>query len=686
MGPRGTPFNAIFGFCLLIFVLLAADAGGGAPPAVLALFAGDMRGVGAVDGTGAAASFSNPQGVATDSAGNVYVADRLNHTIRKITPAGVVTTLAGTAGIRGSADGTGAAARFNFPNGVATDSASNIYVADAGNSTIRKITPAGEVTTLAGTAGVDGSTDGTGAAARFTYPAGIATDSAGNVYVVDTGTIRKITPAGVVATFAGTAGVEGSTDGTGAAARFAYPTGVATDSAGNVYVADMHNHTIRKITPAGVVSTLAGKAGVEGSTDGTGAAARFAYPTDVATDSAGNVYVSSASAIRKITPAGVVSTLAGTAGIRGSADGTGAAARFRIPRGVAVDSAGNVYVADGLDGTIRKITPAGVVTTLAGTAGVIGSTDGTGAVASFDSPSGVATDSAGNVYVVDWGNSTIREITPAGAVSTLAGTAGIRGSTDGTRAAASFNSPRGVATDSARNVYVADTHNHTIRKITPAGVVSTLAGRAGIHGSTDGTGAAARFTYPTGVATDSAGNLYVADWGNSTIRKITPAGVVTTLAGTARVRGSTDGTGTAASFDSPNGIATDSAGNVYVTDALNGTIRKITPAGVVTTLAGTAGIHGSTDGTGAAASFNSLNGVATDSAGNVYVADNFNYTIRKITPAGMVSTVVGVAGQAGFMPGALPGRLVFPVVGVAVSGPSLYITLRNGVAVVQNRP
>jgi hypothetical protein len=545
------------------------------------------------------------------------------------------------------------------------------------------------VTTLAGTAGVRGSTDGTGAAARFGGPVGVATDSAGNVYVAGGNTVRKITPAGVVSTLAGSAGVTGSTDGTGAAARFSSPRGVAVDGAGNVYVADTLNYTIRKITPAGVVTTLAGTAGVKGSADGTGAAARFDSPRGVSMDGAGNVYVADTDnhTIRKITAGGVVTTLAGTAGVSGITDGTGAAARFNSPRGVAVDSAGNVYAADAYNGTIRKITPAGVVTTLAGTAGVrvSGSTDGTGAAAGFDRPAGVAVDGAGNVYVADFGNETVRKITAAGVVTTLAGTAGVTGSTDGTGAAARFNSPRGVAVDGAGNVYVADQDNHTIRKITPAGVVSTLAGSAGVTGSTDGTGAAARFSGTAGVAVDGAGNVYAAEFVNSTVRKITAAGVVTTLAGTAGVTGSADGTGAAARFNTPFGVATDSAGNVYVADTINHTIRKITPAGVVSTLAGTAGVTGSTDGTGAAARFNSPGGVAVDGAGNVYVADGSNHTIRKITSAGVVSTVVGVAGQPGFVPGALPGRIGYPG-DVAVSGTLLYITLYNGVAVVQNRP
>ena len=286
-----------------------------------------------------------------DGSGNVYVADTYNYTIRKITPEGVVSTLAGLAGSSGSADGTGSAARFNYAQAAWPWTASgNVYVADSGNNTIRKITPAGVVSTLAGLAGTPGSADGTGSAARFCYPYGVAVDGSGNVYVADSMnyTIRKITPAGVVSTLAGWPGSSGSTDGTGSAARFDYPTGVAVDGSGNVYVADTDNYTIRKITPAGVVSTLAGLAGTSGSADGTGSAARFDWPHGVAVDGSGNVYVADTGnyTIRMITPAGVVSTLAGTAGSSGSADGTGSAARFNYPYGVAVDGSGNVYVAD----------------------------------------------------------------------------------------------------------------------------------------------------------------------------------------------------------------------------------------------------------------------------------------------------------------------------------------------------
>jgi len=331
-------------------------------------------------------------------------------------------------------------------------------------------------------------------------------------------------------------------------------------------------------------------------------------------------------------------TLAGAAGASGSTDGTGAAARFLYPEGAAVDASGNLYVADTGNGTIRKVTPAGVVTTLAGTAGAAGSTDGTGTAARFNTPSGVAVDGSGNVYVADSVNNTIRKLTPAGVVTTLAGTAGAAGSTDGTGVSARFNQPFGIAVDGSGNVYVSDRTNCTIRKVTPAGVVTTLAGTAGVQNFNDGTGGAAAFFEPEGIAVDGNGNVYVADSGNELIRKVTPAGVVTTLAGLPPIvqgtsisanPGSVDGTGNAAGFNNPSGIAVDGNGNVYVADTSNDTIRKITPAGVVTTLAGTVGAAGNTDGAGAAARFNVPSGVVVDGSGNVYVADSSNNTIRK---------------------------------------------------------
>ena len=328
----------------------------------------------------------------------------------------------------------------------------------------------------------------------------------------------------VVTTLAGLAGSSGSAGGTGSAARFNDPADLAADRSGNVYVADANNHTIRRITPVGAVTTMAGQAGVSGSTDGTASVAQFNHPTGVSVDAPGNLYVADTDndTIRKVTPAGGVTTIAGLAGRTGSADGTGSAALFSSPSDVAVDSAGNLYVSDTLNHTIRMITPAGAVTTIAGLAGASGSADGAGSAARFFAPEGIAVDGSGNLYVADTDNHTIRKITATGVVSTLAGWAGSSGSSDGIGSGARFFYPADVTIDGTGNLFVIDTDNHTIRQITSVGVVSTVAGQAGTSGSANGTGASARFSYPTGIGADASGNLFVADTNNQTIREAVP--------------------------------------------------------------------------------------------------------------------------------------------------------------------
>ncbi|OGX90580.1 hypothetical protein BEN49_22375 [Hymenobacter coccineus] len=325
--------------------------------------------------------------------------------------------------------------------------------------------------------------------------------------------------------------------------------------------------------------------------------------------------------------AAVVTTLAG-ADAKGSTDGPGAVARFGRLMGIAVAADGALYLADEENSTIRKVTPTGEVTTLAGTAGAKGSADGPGAAARFYHPIGVAVDASGTLYVTDADNQIIRKITAAGDVTTLAGSVGHKGSADGVGGAAKFNLPHSLAVAADGTVYVADTYNHTIRKITPAGVVTTLAGSAGHKGSTDGTGDVARFYHPAGVAVDAQGTLYVADHGNQLIRKISPAGDVTTLAGTANQRGYANGRGADARFRYPGGLAVDADGTLYVTDYMNMTIRKVTAAGEVTTLAGMVLLSGQVDGPGPAARFDSPWGVAVGAGGELYVAES--NTIRVV--------------------------------------------------------
>ena len=330
-----------------------------------------------------------------------------------------------------------------------------------------------------------------------------------------------------------------------------------------------------------------------------------------------------------------------------SSGGGDAQGSLPFPVAIGLDGAGNLYVGDASTDTIRKITPDGIVTLVAGADGSAGTADGSGGAARFSAPSGVSVAADGTLTVADTANGTIRRIATSGAVTTLAGSPGARGNLDGAGTAASFSYPVGLAQTTDGTVYVADAMNHTIRRISVGGGVSTFAGTAGMSGATDGTGAAARFNYPTGLALDSGGNLYVADSTNNLLRKITPAGVVTTLAGLAGVSGSQDGAGSYALFNNPGGLSVDPTGDVYVADTGNSLIRRVTPAGVVATLAGLPGVAGYRNGTLAEAWFNQPRALALDASGNLYVADTGNAAIRKITPAGAVSTLTLTAGSTG---------------------------------------
>jgi sugar lactone lactonase YvrE len=666
------------------------------------------------DGTGASASFIYPKGITVDSTGNVYVADTQSNIIRKITQSGVVSTLAGSAAYVGSADGNGSFARFNAPTGIAVDGSGNVYVSDTLNFTVRKVTPAGIVTTIAGITGLQKAVDGTGTSAGFNYPVGMVIDSSGNLYVCEpyVNLIRKITPNGVVTSINLSSSI--------------YPQFIAIDNSGNFYVTCMNSYVVYKVTSTGQVSLYAGTTGLQGNADGSASSAQFGIPYGITVDAYGSVFVSDQKneTIRKISN-GVVSTIAGKSlvSISPFSNGIGSAATFSNLYGLAVDKFNNIYIGDigavrlgqmttppvintqpvpvteciGYPATLSvsasgvgslsyqwyknnipisvatsatlsfpslSLTDAGTYTvTVTNEFGLITSSPITLNVGNgynfstylntsgiFNNPWGMVLDIQGNLYVADSAANCIYKVTPNKSVTVFAGSQSYSGYVDGIGTNARFNQPYGIAIDSSGSLYVSEMGNHTLRKITSSGIVTTLAGTSS-PGSQDGTGVNARFSSPAGVAVDPNGNVYVVDMGLAVVKKVTPDGVVTTIAGSAYSYGSVNGQGSTARFNSPAGIIIDALGNIYVADTGNSLLRKITSSGLVTTLAGTAGMSGGIDGVGSNALFAGINGLAIDSSGNIFATDSVNQTIRRITSSGVVTTIGGLPLQSGLVNG-----------------------------------
>ncbi len=592
-------------------------------------------GGGSQDGTGIEARFNYPQGGAFDRAGNLYVSDTSNDTIRKITPDGVVTTFAGMAGEEGSADGQGSAARFKAPGEIAIDAASNVYVADIENNTIRKITPNAVVTTIAGTPGVFGHVDGPGPEALFNYPYGMVIDRAGNLFISEVGNqvIRKITPDDIVSTFAG--GGCCDEDGTGTEAGFVQIGGLGIDQNDNIFAAEYSTEQVREITPAAVVTHYNRSA--------------IVLTSDVAVDRQGHVLATDGDFICYVPPTGIRVLYAGT--LPGSEDAVRLKAHFENIAGLVFGPSGDLYAIDAWNHNIRRIPNRGSTSTVAGLAPE-GSRDAAGTEARFNGPVGIVSDGAGGFYVCDTINDTIRKIDSAGAVTTIAGKVLRAGLVDGKGDHARFNQPVAIARDASGNLYIADSLNNAVRKLDSAGNVTTAAvvsgNTAGI--AVDATGNiyvsvlneidkvtpdgqvsifADHLNAPHGLVFDSVGNLIVANSGDSTIRQVSAAGVVTTIAGTGK-NGAKDGPVSIATFHTPHAVAVDSAGDIFVTDSDNSLLRKIS-GGQVTTLAGAQLNWGWKDGTGADAELTFPKAIIVDTTGALYFCDF--HTIRKAVPA-----------------------------------------------------
>ncbi len=576
------------------------------------------------------------QGAASDSAGNVFFTAQSR--VFRLEPSGNLTLIAGTglAGFSGDG-GPATAAQLRTPNGLAVDLAGNIYVADLGNNRIRKITPAGVITTFAGNGGFFYAGDGGPATnAQMRSPHGVAVDKAGNVFIAETGShvIRKVSTDGNISTVAGfgVAGFSGD-NGDPLFAQLIAPRGVVVDKDGTLYIADYGNNRIRKVVP-GKITTISG-AGVGYSGDGQAAAeGRFSGPTGIALDSGNNLFIvdSNNQRIRKIVLGGNISSVAGNGTADFKGDGAAAtSATLNFPAGVAVDGGGNVYIADQNNARIRKVISSGTISSVAGNG--TNSYGGDGALApdaQLNVPSAIARDAAGNLFIADTGNHRIRRVTVDGRISTYAGngTAGFGG--DGAAAsAAQLNNPSGLVMDGDGNLYVSDSGNHRVRRITPGGTISSVAGTGTAGNAGDGGAASsAQLSYPIGLAIDTAGNLYVADSGNNRVRRFAPGGSMATMP-----------TG---SLNSPQGVAVDLAGNLYAADLYNHRIQKLDAKGAISTVAGDGTSGDSGDGGPAInAQLRFPFGVTVTKAGELLIADTSNHAVRLVSLDGTITTVVG---------------------------------------------
>jgi sugar lactone lactonase YvrE len=595
-------------------------------------------------------AIDDPRAVISDHAGGFYVACSFQNRVYRVASNGILTVIAGTGSPGFDGDGGPAiSARIENPTGLAVDSSGNLFIADDKNNRIRKVTLGGIINTIAG-GGPDVTDGGPATSASLSDPRGVAVDRSGNVLIADAGhaRIRSVTPDGVIHTIAGT-GLSGfSGDGGPATSARISPANLVVDPNGNIVIADSGNFRIRKITTDGVINTVAGT-GIAGvSADGIPATASWlAYPYGVAVDRAGNIFIAETGAfrIRKVTPAGTITTVAGT-GCCGSGGDGGPATAAQLagdglmgvlgPWGVDVDDAGNLFIADTGSNRVRKVTPDGVINTAAGN-GVLECCgfSGEGVLATSAQlrfPTTLALDTLGNLLFADAGNSRIRKVTPAGIISTVAGTGISMGAStpsgfsgDGGPAVnAELGNGLGVAADSFGNVYIADSSNQRVRKVTPDGVIRTIAGNGYAGFSGDGADPlSAQLNFPSGVAADAIGNVFVADSNNNRIRKIS-GGRISTVAGPGADGFDGDGgPATAARLSRPTNLFLDDFGNLFILEGYR--VRKVTPDGMISTVG----------------AFGNWTAVALDHTGNLFLAEGESNRVQKVTPDGSMSIVAG---------------------------------------------
>jgi trimeric autotransporter adhesin len=615
------------------------------------------------------AALSGFQQLQTDNNGNVIFADTNNHVVSRLNADGTLTVLAGNgiAGFSGEG-GPARSASLKYPSDAVMDKAGNLYIYDSLNLRIRRVTPDGIISTYAGT-GVNGYTGDGGPAIQAQIEIGgkMAVDATGTLYFTDgfDAVVRRITPDGTITTYAGngepaTMANNGNNGPATKAELGLFAGGLAVDSAGNVYIAEDVTNQIRKITPDDTLIPVAGS-GTAGFMNGAAMSAQFNAPYGLTVDTGGNLYVADVNngVVRKMSPAGIVSTVAGTPVFNFSGDGGPALlATFRFPEGCTIGGDGNLYIEDTGNFRIRVVSADGNIHTVAGNGQFESTPDGTPAAnSSLVAPNLLSFDPSGRLLIADSGDYTVRRINSDGTVQTIAGT-GVEGVGDGYVLTYGqqgnqtlIGTARQAVADAQGNIYVSDDYAGVVYKITPNGILNVFAGQVYVYGSgSDNIQATnSSFITPQGLALDQNGNLYISDPDDNRIRKVSTNGIITTFAGTGTAGFSGDGgPATQATLNFPQGIAFDSKGDLIIADRVNNRLRMVSPDGNISTIAGD-GTPGSTGngGPATAAGLNQPDVVATDSAGDIFLIETGGTTVRRINQDGIITAVAG-NGQTGF--------------------------------------
>ena len=527
---------------------------------------------------------------------------------------------------------------------VAVDGSGNLYIADPLSDVVEKVTPGGTLSIIAGTGHFGRPTAGPATSSNLNHPDAVAVDSSGNVYIADTNNdlVEKVTPGGTLTIFAGNGLIGTPTPGPATSSDLSSPGDVAVDTSGNVYIADTNNSEVEKVTPGGTLSVIAGTGTSGAPTPGPATSSKLFKPLGIAVDSSGNVYIADTdnNEVEEVTSGGTLSIIAGTGASGAPTPGPATSSKLFDPSGVAVDSSGNVYIADRGNQRTEQVTSGGTLSVIAGTGAVGAPTAGTATSSKLFDPSGVAVDSSGNVYVADETAGVVGKVS-SGTMSIVAGLVDFGPPTAGAATSSELAAPGGVAVDSSGNFYIADTDNNVVVKVTAGGTLSVIAGTGTSGAPTPGPATSSNLASPSGVAVDSSGNLYIADTNNNEIEKVTPGGTLSVIAGTGATGAPTPGPATSSKLDKPAAVAVDGSGNVYIADNDNNEIEKVTPGGTLSIIAGTGTESTPTPGPATSSDLDNPLGIAVDSSGNVYIADTDNNVVEKVTPGGTLSIIAG---------------------------------------------